>query len=138
MKKISTIIFFVIPLMVIAEEKIPSKSELDAVMLNAVKQTNAQMAGVKIDEHTNLKFVTYDLNPPLLTYFYTSSVLSTLNQNSLNQLQIDAMKKFNIVKTCSTKYQPLMKPYNLKIAHIFEDKLSGKVFYKLTVTHMDC
>jgi len=121
-----------------AQEKIPSKSELDAVMINAVKQVNAQMAGVRIDEYTNLKFVTYDLNPPLFTYFYTSSVISVDKKEALSQLQIDALRKFNISKTCSTQFKPLMKPYNLKIAHVFEDKNSGKIIYKLIVTHLDC
>jgi hypothetical protein len=121
-----------------AEDKIPSKSELDSIMQNAVKQMNAQMSGTKIDEYTNLKYVTYDLNPPLFTYFYTSSSLAVLKQDSFNQVQIDAMRKFNVTKTCSTQFKPLMKPYNLKVAHIFEDKNTGKLIYKLTISHLDC
>jgi hypothetical protein len=122
----------------IADDKIPSKSEFDAVMQNAVKQMNAQMAGTKVDEYTTLKFVTYDLNPPLFSYFYTSTTLTVLKQDNLNQMQTDAIKKFNTTKTCSTRFKPLMKPYNFKVAHIFEDKNSGKIIYKLTVSHLDC
>ena len=121
-----------------AEDNIPSKSEFDSVMLNAAKQTNAQMTGTKIDEYTTLKFVTYDSSPPLFSYFYVSNALSFLKQDKLNQTQIDAMKNFNVTKTCSTKFKPLMKPYNFKVAHIFEDKNSGKIIYKLTVSHLDC
>jgi hypothetical protein len=121
-----------------AEDKIPSKSEFDAVMQNAVRQMNAQMQGTKIDEYTTLKFVSYDLNPPLFSYFYTSNVLVALKQDNLGRAQIDAMKKYNITKTCSTKFKPLMKPYNFKVSHIFEDKSSGKVIYKLTVSYLDC
>ena len=96
------------------------------------------MAGVKIDEYTNLKFVTYDVNPPLFSYFYTSYSFAILKQDTLNGAQIEAMKSFNTSKTCLSEFKPLMKPYNLKVAHIFEDKNSGKVFYKLTVSHLDC
>ena len=121
-----------------AQEKIPSKSELDAIMISAVKQMNAQMAGVRIDEYTNLKFVTYDLNPPLFNYFYTSNALTVLKQNNLTQAQMEALKKFNIAKTCSSQFKPLMKPYNLKVSHTLEDKDSGKIIYKLNVTYLDC
>jgi len=138
MKYIFILLFYSQIFNVSAEDKIPGKSELDTVMQNAVKQSNAQMSGTKIDEFTSLKFVTYDLNPPLLSYFYTSSALTALKQDNLNQMQIDVMKKFNVTKTCSSPFKPLMKPYNLKIAHVFEDKNTGKVFYKLTVSHLDC
>ena len=96
------------------------------------------MSGTKIDEYTNLKYVTYDVNPPLFTYFYISSSLVVLKQDSFNQVQIDAMRKFNVTKTCSTQFKPLMKPYNLKVAHIFEDKNTGKLIYKLTISYLDC
>jgi hypothetical protein len=121
-----------------AQEKIPSKSELDAVMINAVKQMNAQMAGVRIDENTNFKYVTYDLNPPLFSYVYTSNALSVLKQENFTQAQMEALKKFNTAKTCSSQFKPLMKPYNLKVAHVFEDKNNGKIIYKLNVTYLDC
>jgi hypothetical protein len=121
-----------------ANDKIPGKAEFDAIMLNAAKQANAQMTGTKIDEYTTLKLVTYDSNPPLFSYFYISNALTILKQDKLNQTQIDAMKISNTNKTCSSKFKPLMKPYNFKVAHIFEDKNSGKIFYKLTVSHSDC
>jgi len=138
MKYIFIILFCLQIFNLSAEDKIPSKSEIDSVMQNAVKQMNAQMSGTKIDEYTTLKFVTYDLNPPLFSYFYTSSALTFLKQDNLNQIQTDAIKTFNVTKTCSTQFKPLMKPYNLKVAHIFEDKNTGKIIYKLTVSHLDC
>lgn len=120
------------------EDKIPSKSEFDAIMQNAVLQMNAQMAGTKIDDYTEFKFVTYDKNPPLFSYFYSSNALTLLKQGSLNETQNKAMKTYNLQKTCSSKFRPLMKPYNLRVAHIFEDKITGKTVYKLTVSHDDC
>lgn len=119
-------------------EGIPTKSELDAVMQNAAKQMNSQMSGLKIDEYTTLKYVTYDTTPPLFTYFYSSSALSVTNQQSLTNVQIAAMNQYNINKTCSSKFKGLMKPYNLKVAHILEDSKTGKNFYKQTVAAIDC
>jgi hypothetical protein len=119
-------------------QNIPPKAELDAVMQNAVKQMNSQMSGLKVDEYTTLKFVAYDTTPPLFTYFYSSSALSVTNQQSLTNAQIAAMNLFNINKTCTSNFKVLMKPYNLKVAHIMEDSKTGKNFYKLTVSHADC
>lgn len=119
-------------------EKIPSKSELDAVMQNAAKQMNSQMSGLKIDEYTTLKYVAYDTTPPLFTYFYSSSALSATNQQSLTSAQLAAMNLFNINKTCTSNFKALMKPYSLKVAHIMEDSKTGKNFYKITVSHADC
>lgn len=119
-------------------QDIPAKRELDAVMQNAAKQMNSQMSGLKIDEYTTLKYVTYDTTPPLFTYFYSSSALSVTNQLSLTNVQIAAMNQYNINKTCSSKFKVLMKPYNLKVAHILEDSKTGKNFYKQTVTAIDC
>jgi len=138
MKFLIFLLFAILSLPVNAQEKIPDKSELDSVMQNAVKQMNAQMAGMRVDEYMNLKFVTYDLNPPLFSYFYTSTALNVTKQETLNRVQIEAMNKFNITKTCSTKFMPLMKPYNLKVSHIIEDKVSGKIIYKITISHLDC
>jgi hypothetical protein len=119
-------------------QNIPPKSELDAIMQNAVKQMNSQMSGLKVDEYTTLKYVSYDTTPPLFTYFYSSSALSATNQQSLTNAQLAAMNLFNINKTCTSNFKALMKPYNLKVAHIMEDSKTGKNFYKLTVTSIDC
>ena len=122
----------------VSAQNIPSKSELDTVMQNAAKQMNSQMSGLKIDEYTTLKYVAYDTTPPLFTYFYSSSALSVTNQQSLTNAQIAAVNKYNINKTCTSNFKALMKPYNLKVAHIMEDSKTGKNFYKLTVSHADC
>jgi hypothetical protein len=119
-------------------QNIPPKAELDAIMQNAVKQMNTQMSGLKIDEYTTLRYVTYDTTPPLFTYFYSSSALSVTNQQTLTNAQLAAMNLYNINKTCTSKFKVLMKPYNLKVAHIMEDSKTGKNFYKLTVTATDC
>ena len=120
-----------------AQSNIPSKSEVDAVMQNAVKKTNAQMSGSRVDEYTTLRYLTYDVNPPLLSYFYATSVMRDTNQNSLSQSQIDAIRNFNINKSCAA-YGIIMKHYNLRIAHIFDDSYTGKPIYKITVSRMDC
>jgi len=74
----------------------------------------------------------------LFTYFYKTSTLAVLKQSSLTQTQINEMRKVNINKTCSTNFKPLMKPYNFKVAHVFEDAVTGRIIYKLTISHLDC
>lgn len=119
-------------------QNIPPKNELDAIMQNADKQMNSQMPGLKIDEYTTLKYVAYDTTPPLFTYFYSSTTLSVTNQQTLTNAQLAAMNLYNINKICTSKFKVLMKPYNLKVAHVMEDAKTGKNFYKLTVTSVDC
>jgi hypothetical protein len=138
MKYFLTVVLALFSLNSFAKDKIPSKAEFDSIMRNAVKQMNGQMAGVKVDEYTTFKFVTYDVNPPLFTYFYKTSTLAVLKQSSLTQTQINEMRKVNINKTCSTNFKPLMKPYNFKVAHVFEDAVTGRIIYKLTISHLDC
>jgi hypothetical protein len=122
----------------IAKEGIPSKIEFDSIMINAVKQMNAQMAGQKTDEYTIFKFITYDKNPPMITYFLSSNPSSVPNMNKFDKSQTDAMAKFNILKTCASPFRVFMKPYGLKVSHIFENGHTGLVLFKLTVSHSDC
>jgi len=117
---------------------LPSKKEFDAEMIDTVKQTNAQMAGIKIDEYMNLKFVNYDATVPVFNYFYTSTALKYLKQTELKASQIKAMNDFNIKKSCATELKNAMKPYGLEISHIIEDKYTGFIFYRYTVTKNDC
>ena len=119
-------------------QNIPPKSEMDNAIKNMVKQFNSQMSGLKVDEFTTVKFLTYDSSPPLLTYFYSSSALSATNQQSLTASQLVAVNQFNINKTCTSNFKIFMKYYSLKVAHFMEDSKTGKNFYKLTVTHADC
>ena len=119
-------------------EILPSKKEFDVEMIDTVKQTNAQMAGIKIDEYMNLKFVNYDATVPVFNYFYTSTVLKYLKQTELKPSQIKAMNDFNIKKSCATELKNAMKPYGLEISHIIEDKYTGFIFYRYTVTKNDC
>ena len=119
-------------------QNIPPKSEMDNAIKNMVKQFNSQMSGLKVDEFTTVKFLTYDSTPPLLTYFYSSSALGATNQQSLASAQLAATNQFNINKTCTSNFKIFMKHYSLKVAHIMEDSKTGKNFYKLTVTHADC
>jgi hypothetical protein len=116
----------------------PPKKAFDAEMIDIVKQTNAQMAGIRIDEYMNLKFVNYDPSVPSFNYFYTSSVLKFLNQKELNTAQVKAMMEFNIKKSCATEFVNAMKPYGLEITHIIEDKFTGLIFYRYSVTKNDC
>ena len=119
-------------------ELLPSKKEFDLEMVDTVKQTNAQMAGIKIDEYMSLKFVNYDATVPVFNYFYTSTVLKYLKQTELKASQIKAMNDFNIKKSCATELKNAMKPYGLEISHIIEDKYTGFIFYRYTVTKNDC
>jgi hypothetical protein len=137
MRFISIILFALFASTANAQNSIPSKSEVDAVMQNAVKQSNIQMSGLRVDEYTTLRLLTYDANKPLLTYFYASSYLRDTNQNSLDQAQMDAIRNFNINKSCSA-HGIIMKQYNLRVAHIFDDSYTGKPIYNITVSRMDC
>lgn len=137
MRFISIILFALFAFAANAQNSIPSKTEVDAVMQNAVKQANTQMSGSRVDEYTTLRFLTYDVNPPLLSYFYATSVMRDTNQNLLSQSQIDAIRSFNINKSCAT-YGLIMRQYNMRVAHIFDDSYTGKPIYKITVSRMDC
>ena len=119
-------------------ESFPSKKEFDREMVDTVKQTNAQMAGIKIDEYMNLKFVNYDATVPVFNYFYTSTVLKYLKQTELKAPQIKAMNDFNIKKSCATELKDAMKPYGLEISHMIEDNNTCFIFYRYTVTKNDC
>lgn len=122
----------------IANDKIPTKAEFDSLMTNAAKQFNEQMGGQKIDEFTNFKLITYDKNPPLFTYFYSSNPFSMPNINKLDKSQTEAMTKYHIQKTCASPFRVFMKPYGLKVAHRFENGHTGLTLFKLTVSHSDC
>ena len=122
---------------VLAQDGIPSKTELDRLMSITAKQVNEQMAGSRMDENTTLKFVVYDRNPSPFTYFYSSTVLSYFNLTSLNQTQVNEMRKYYTSKACSATYR-FMKPYNMKVAHIVEDNITGKIIFKVTISHTDC
>ena len=79
-----------------AQEKMASKAEIDLFhmhMNKMVTMTNAKMGGSKVDDYTTIKYVTYDQNPPVFNYFYTTTALNVLKQNDLSQAQIAAVKK---------------------------------------------
>jgi hypothetical protein len=122
----------------LSNDLILSKSDFRNLMINTVKSVNSQFAGLKVDEHTTLKFVTYDQRLNIYTYVYSSNIMSHLNQSILSAQQKDVMKKYHINKTCTSEFAPLLKPYNFKVSHSFQDKISGKVIYNLTISDADC
>lgn len=119
-------------------DPLPSKAMLDEVMRGVAKQTNDNLAGTKVDEFTKLKFVTYDANPPVFSYFYLSDIKASRGRLPLTTQQIVAMDEFHINKTCTSNFKGLLKAYNFKVAHIFEDVSSGKTFYKISVNESHC
>ena len=135
-------LYFVISLFfictnILAQNEIPSRVEFDNFMEVTVKQLNEKMSGSKIDEGTTWKVATYNKNKSLFTYFYISTVLTDFNINKLNDGQVSKMKKYYVQHTCSSTGR-YMKQYNIKVAHIVEDKKTGKVFFTVTVSHADC
>lgn len=111
------------------------KAEVDAVMTKAAKQANEQLVGMKVDEYTRIRFIGFDKKVPVYIYVYSTSI----GVNKLNAEQIRAMNVFHINKSCGSKFRPLMKnPYNLKVSHAFEDMLTGKTIYKITIGDKDC
>jgi hypothetical protein len=111
------------------------KAEVDAVMTKAAKQANEQLAGMKVDEYTRIRFIGFDKKGPVFIYVYSSSI----GADRLNEPQKRTMDVFHINKTCGTKFRPLMKhPYNLKVSHAFEDIRTGKTVYKIIIGNKDC
>jgi hypothetical protein len=140
MRKCYCIFLFLISIATLrAEEfKIPTVTEFNAVMLNAIKVSKDQLWGSKVDNYTTLNAITYDEKVPLFSYHYTTNVLQSLKQDVISQNQIDAMNKFHLGKTCDSKFQIFMKVYGLKIKHFFTDAVSGKRVYEITISGKDC
>jgi hypothetical protein len=120
------------------DRSIPSRAEVDRVMLEMVKQFNAQMAGTKVDEMTIIRMMTYDRATPSLGYLYSTNYIATTGQKELTQEYIQQVKRFNIEKTCSSPVRPLLRAYGLQVVHSFSDATSGKNILQVRVTASDC
>ena len=111
------------------------RAEVDAIMINAAKQANEQLVGMKVDEHTRIRFIGFDKNVPVYIYIYSTSI----DIDQLNLEQKRAMDIFHINKICTSKFRSLMKnPYNLKVSHEFENIRTGKRIHKIIIENKDC
>ena len=120
------------------ENKIPSIAEFNRLMTDAVKQSNKQISGTRIDEYTIINILTYDEKVPLLSYHYTTSILRKINSTSLNKAGIEAINKYHLGKTCNSTYRSFMKVYGLIVSHTFTDDLTGKEVIKIQIGDRDC
>jgi hypothetical protein len=121
-----------------AQEKLPTKTEVDALFENVARQTNSQASNSKVDDFTTLKVVTYDKGVPVFTYHYVSTILKKTGRSDLTQTERDAMFVFHQTKTCNSHFRAFMIPYGLKVTHTFEDQMTGRNLITLTYGSKDC
>lgn len=121
-----------------AQQKLPSRSEIDILLENAVRQGNSQLANTKVDGDTTLVVMTYDKGVPVFSYHYRTMVTERLGRKSLTVSEKDAMREFHREKTCSSHFKALMLVYGLHVAHYFEDGTTGKNLLTLTYRGADC
>ena len=121
-----------------AQQKLPPRSEVDAVLENAARQGNSQLSNTKVDDDTTLVAFTYDKGVPLFAYHYRTMVTKRLGRKTLNASEMTAMRDFHKEKTCSSHFKGLMLAYGLQVAHIFEDGTNGKNLLTLTYRGSDC
>lgn len=122
----------------LAQQKLPPRSEVDAVLANAARQGNTQLSNTKVDDDTTLVMMTYDKGVPLFAYHYRTMVTKRLGRKNLNSSEINAMRVFHKEKTCSSHFKGLMLAYGLEVAHVFEDGTNGKNLLTLTYKGSDC
>lgn len=122
-----------------AQDKLPSKAEFNELMDKGARESSKVLSGKKIDDYTTVHLIAYDYANTTFTYFYLTDALKILNQTTLSDYQKAQMRKANQERTCSSQLKVFMKPYGLKVTHIFldsRDKVS--TVYKLTLTDKDC
>jgi hypothetical protein len=131
-------VLLAMPAITRAQEKWPTRSEVDAMFENVARQANSQMSGTKIDEYTTLRAVSYDKAVPVFSYLYASTVSAKTGRLNLNGAERQAMSTYHQTKTCGTHFRPFMKAYGLRVTHIFEDQRTGSHLITLTYSGKDC
>jgi len=118
--------------------KRPTIEDMHRLLDNAARQANTQMSNTRLDDFTTLKIMTYDRGVPAMTYHYTSSALQASAAREFNDAAKRAMVDHHKSKTCGTQFVPFMRVFGLRVAHRFEDTISGKELMTITVTGKDC
>lgn len=120
------------------DKRVASRVEVDKTLNDVVRQFNAKMAGTKVDEITVVKFMAYDESVPMLSYLYGSSYFANTGKRALSSEHAQAVKHFNIEKTCSSEFKQLMGSYGLQVVHSFSDSTTGRNLLDVRVTFRDC
>ena len=121
-----------------AQQKLPPRSEIDALLENAVRQGNSQLANTKVDDDTTLVMMTYDKGVPVFSYHYRTMITKRLGRKTLTAAEQVAMRTFHREKTCSSHFKGFMLAYGLQVAHLFEDGTTGRNLLTLTYQGSDC
>jgi hypothetical protein len=111
---------------------------VDKVMQDAVNEFNKKMAGIRADERTIVKFMSYDAKVPTLGYFYSSAHYLSTGRKTLTESEKIALRQFHVQKTCSSKFDIFMKHYGLEVIHSFEDATTGKNLVEMKIRYSDC
>lgn len=81
--------------------------------------------------------MTYDEKTPLLGYFYETNYFAKPGKRQITKEYAEKLRQFNIEKTCSSRFKPLMKAYGMQVAHSFSDATTGKNLVEIVVTFDD-
>ena len=120
------------------ESKRPSRAEIDKILNNAVEQFNAKMIGTKVDEITVIRMMTYDEAIPTLGYLYATRYFDTTGQRKVTSEYVASIREFNVARTCTSPFAPLMRAYGLQVVHSFSDATTGAKLVELKITREDC
>ena len=121
-----------------AQNKAPTVEQMHVMFESAAREANSQLSNTRLDDYTVLKLMTYDRRVPVMTYHYTSDVLTALKKTELDPAARRAMFDYHRGKTCGTHFAPFMRVYGLKVAHRFEDAKTGRELITLTIEGKDC
>jgi hypothetical protein len=116
----------------------PTKADIDALLTNAAKELNSQLANTRIDDHTTFKLATYDKPLPLFAYTYTTTYLASQKRVSYSQAERENLRRVHRDKTCGTQFAPLMRAYGLQVEHRFEDSRNGLQVLSMVFKSADC
>jgi hypothetical protein len=118
--------------------KIPSRAELHKIMNDAVKQFNSKMTNTRVDEMTVIRMLTYDEATPTMSYHYATTYFAKSKVKKVTPEYVASIRAFNVEKTCTSQFEPLMRGYGLEVVHSFSDAITGANLVDITVTANDC
>ena len=119
-------------------QKPPTRAEIHKILNEAVRQFNSKMTNTKIDEMTIIRMMTYDEATPTMSYHYATTYFAKSKVKKVTPEYIAAIRSFNVEKTCTSQFEPLMRAYGLEVVHSFSDAITGANLVDITVTATDC
>ena len=115
-----------------------TRSDVDQVMTNMVKEFNSKMAGTRVDEMTVIRMMTYDKAVPTLGYHYGTAYFKSTGQRNVSPEHRAALRSFHVEKTCSSNFRVFMKSYKLEVVHTFADTDTGRNLAEIRISNSDC